>query len=88
MKIDVHMLDTQTRERAVFRPDWTEQDGDFSIWSDGNFSCDCNRSDFFAEAIGREADEDPPCGDGRFIVEKIVERGTDRVLYAETEPST
>lgn len=41
--------------------------GDF-IWEEGNFSCDCNRAAFFAEAEGEDGPEDPPCGDNAFSV--------------------
>ncbi len=36
-------------------------------WTEGNFSCDCNRGAFFADA-GGDADRDCPCGDERFHV--------------------
>lgn len=30
-------------------------------WTEGNYSCDCNRGDFYARA-GGEPDPDLPCG--------------------------
>jgi hypothetical protein len=38
------------------------------IWSEGNFACDCNRSDFFARAVGETEDDNSPCGDELFSV--------------------
>lgn len=34
-------------------------------WTEGNYSCDRARGQFFAESNG-ELDPDLPCGDGRF----------------------
>jgi hypothetical protein len=89
MLLDVHLLDTKTGERAVYRDDyeWHDQpeypaaDTIEFLWGEGNYSCDCNRNIFFNIATGRTGDR--ACGDDRFTVEKIVERGTDRVLYSE-----
>lgn len=72
----------------VYRSDHeTRDDGSFDdyIWADGNFACDCNRSDFFERADGREpADvETAPCGDHRFIIEWIKDVETGEVLYSE-----
>jgi hypothetical protein len=40
-------------------------------WTDGNYSCDCNRSMFFAQAAGEDPDDDG-CGDERFTAIKVV----------------
>jgi hypothetical protein len=32
------------------------------MWTEGNYSCDCNRHLFFERAIGNEPEEDMPCG--------------------------
>lgn len=51
-----------------------EDDDPFNpyIWQDGNYSCDCNRSLFFARAGGASDDESweqcSECGDGEFFV--------------------
>lgn len=36
-------------------------DGVVFNWTEGNYSCDCNRGDFYAQA-GDEPDPDLPCG--------------------------
>ncbi len=50
-------------------------DGDgisWFLWSDGNFSCDCNRSQMFREAGGEATNwDDVSCGDGAFQVRTI-----------------
>ena len=46
------------------------------IWSDGNFSCDCNRSNFFGE------DED--CSDGKYSI-NIVNPKNGEIVYQEYE---
>lgn len=93
-KIDVHLLDTTTGKRAVYHTDHnSDQDPEPGVfrdydWRDGNFSCDCNRGDFWEEAAGEEVwgGGVSKCGDGRFVVEKIVEVLTGKVLYTEPEP--
>lgn len=32
------------------------------LWTEGNYSCDCNLSRFIAEAYGRPKPENPKCG--------------------------
>ena len=81
MLIDVHMRDALTGERRVYRTEWDgSADGLDFMWSEGSYACDCARSAFFAEAAG-EDDPERECGSVRYIVEKIAERGTDRVVY-------
>lgn len=56
---------------------WSGPDSDY-IWSEGNYSCDCNRALFFARA-GNEPDAeswDPPCGEGRYAVRIEVDGRT------------
>lgn len=48
------------------------------MWTEGNYSCDCNRHLFFERAVGREPDEDVPCGDSLYTALKGVrEDGTE-----------
>lgn len=44
---------------------WDEESNGF-IWTDGNYGCDCNRANFFAECAGEEYDEDVQCGTGAY----------------------
>jgi hypothetical protein len=45
------------------------------IWSEGNYSCDCNRGLEFARAAGEE-DPDHECGDELYHV-KLIDRDGD-----------
>lgn len=63
--------------------DWFDnyQHPDF-IWSDGNFACDCNRSDFFAQALGlEEGTYDDGCGSEKYSVRVTGPDGA--VLYED-----
>ena len=56
-------------------------DSDF-MWRDGNFSCDCNRGDFFLQAQGIEPPQDSECSTGKYSV-RITDADTGEVLYDE-----
>jgi hypothetical protein len=89
---DVHLYKVETDERRVYRSEEAEFDGEWSpyIWEDGNYRCDCNRALFFARAAAEPTPDDPcdsPCGDGGYIVERIVRRLDGEVLYEEPLPS-
>lgn len=100
MLIDVHLLNTETGERRVFHDDydWPGKTADAGVsykYGMGNYSCDCNRYLFFERARGRGlGDADPvhdehECGETKFVVEMILERGTDRVIYKdEVQPAS
>lgn len=83
--IDVHLYRPSTGDRRVYRPEypWVE-DGEGNpgfIWDEGNYGCDCNRS-LFLYNWEREPME---CGN-TIVIEKIVIRYTDTVLYSEPVP--
>ncbi len=42
--------------------DWTEEGADY-MWSEGNFSCDCNRRLFIARQTDPDGDSHFPCGE-------------------------
>jgi hypothetical protein len=54
--------------------------GDF-VWSDGDYSCDCNRGIFFCSVAG-EDDSNRKCGDTAYSV-KITANDGGRVLYED-----
>ena len=86
---DVHLLDTTTGERRVYltwepTPDESGLGGIHFRYEDGNDACDCNRADWFARAVGEQEDASAPCGDSRYVVEKIV-NGEGVTLYSEAE---
>ncbi len=42
------------------------------MFSEGNYSCDCNLELFFRRARGEDPDlDDVRCSDGRFVVDKL-----------------
>jgi len=53
-------------------------------WSEGNYSCDCNRSLFFdyANDGDGEGEWDIPCSEGLFIVQ-LKDKNTNKVIYDE-----
>lgn len=59
----------EVRQYAV-EFDWETDDGDdYYLWTDGNYSCDCNRLLFFERAAGNDPDlEEGKCGDGKYSV--------------------
>lgn len=63
MPFEVRLRNNATGEIRTVRFDF---EYDEYSWTDGNFGCDCNRSDFFAEAGGEEVDDQSPCGEHRF----------------------
>lgn len=67
----VTILDTYTSERRVF----TELAWFTFLWSDGNYSCDCNRALFFADANGEARPSDPPCDvdDRRYLITEVTD---------------
>lgn len=59
-----------------------EKDGVYDyLWSEGNYSCDCNRGMFFAQAAG-EPDPDMICGESRYAVKILSEDGS-AILYED-----
>lgn len=82
--IEVQIVNVETGERRTCDDKglFDISDGEFQdyIWSEGNYSCDCNRALFFARA-GGEDDPNHDCGSGAFLVEIT---GTDgSVLYRD-----
>jgi hypothetical protein len=91
LPVDVTLLDTVTGERRTYAT-WESLHGgegfsDF-IWTEGNYSCDCNRYLFFQYAIGacpEDVMDDAKCGDGRFRVESIISAADGTLLYGEDQ---
>jgi hypothetical protein len=55
----------------------------FYNWTDGNSSCDCNRSAFFARVAGEPEDDKYDCGETKFTLISIVNARTGRKVYPE-----
>jgi hypothetical protein len=92
MKLAVEIRDTQQNLTRVYHTGWKGEFSDF-IWSEGNYSCDCNRSLFFQRASGKDemkvlesGPEDPDYSDcnvgpNRFHITIRDEEG--KVLYED-----
>lgn len=50
----------------MWRHDLGWHDDDEFMWTEGNYSCDCNRYLFFERAIGGTPGFDQECGDTAF----------------------
>ena len=70
MRIMVLIEKVETGERR-----WYDEGDDYSAiefqWSEGNYSCDCNRALFFARA-GGEPEHDVDCGEELYAVHAIL----------------
>lgn len=85
-EIDVHLRRAADGEVRVCR-DRAIRDGWKFQWSDGNYGCDCNRYLYFERAGGVEPpdDDDRPCTEGQYVIDRIVDVATGHVL-CEGEP--
>jgi hypothetical protein len=84
--IAVHLRDSVSGDTRTYETGGlTNDEGGFSdfIWSEGNFSCDCNRCLFL---WNWDAAKDLPCNteEPRIIVDKIVRIDTGETVYTET----
>ena len=55
------------------------------IFTEGNYSCDCNKTLFLARAYQQDEPDDPPCGDTMTLARLTAIRpdGTEKILYPE-----
>lgn len=64
---NVAIRKNETGEVRTYRHDMEWDDNSMYQWTDGNYSCDCNRELFWHRAIGEEAKE-VGCGETAFSV--------------------
>lgn len=85
----VTLEQTATGERRTYLDDHGLMDGEFSdyIWSEGNYSCDCNRQLFWNRA-GGEDDVERGCGDGAYRVVGITSLDGTMTYYEEPRTET
>jgi hypothetical protein len=69
---NVHLRNNETGEVRVYREDSVWNGTNEFMWSEGNFSCDCNRAMMFQRAIDEEQTWDHDCGDQGYSVLRIV----------------
>lgn len=81
------LTDTATgiRREVAHEAEWEDTDDSATefMWTEGNYSCDCNRSLFYRGAAGEPEDDRRPCGDERFAL-TVQSHGGD-VVYDEME---
>jgi hypothetical protein len=86
----VEIKDTGTGETRRYRDESFEpDDASEFMWTEGNYSCDCNRSLFFAWAAN-EADPEPAdCGGTRYLaIRAICDTGAIVELDDDTYPNS
>lgn len=95
MIFQVFIRDTKQKIVRVYTSGWKRENDPFLEgleynWSEGNYSCDCNRSRAFAHAGKVKKsylmDETHPdysdCGHGRFLVKVVAE---DKIIFQDKE---
>lgn len=75
MQYDIHITDTTTGETRIYFEDHDYYEATEYQWSEGNYSCDCNRGLFFGRANGEE-NMDRKCGDSRYKNNPEISRYT------------
>lgn len=85
--IVVQIKNNETKEIRQLKDKgiWDDENDCFAefIWSEGNYSCDCNRELMFGRAKEIEIDNEK-CGDDKFSL-NIFDPKTDKCWYREFE---
>ena len=75
--VEIRRNETGETRKYEYEYPW---DGDY-IWTDGNYSCDCNRRLFFGYAAGEKGEDiETECGKGAFSI-RIWDAG--EIVYDE-----
>jgi len=84
-KIIVRIRNNETGEIRDYHTEGFGEEGKPNAWyySDGNGSCDCNRTLYFQRANKEEEYFDTECGDVKFSIQIINQDG--KVYYDELE---
>jgi len=91
MKVSVPITNVATGETRTYVTEWTANPTDDDpastivwAWDEGNYGCDCNRSDCFDRAGGIEPrEDDAACSEGRFRVDFVEIDGVRHELPEE-----
>lgn len=87
MKIDIYLRHTTTSETSVYHDplDYGESEDELNhidyMYGEGNYSCDCNRLLFLHD--WDIDDSKVKCGSGLIAIDKIINRDTGKVLFAD-----
>lgn len=68
----VFIRNNQTGEVRKHIMDLPWDENSYYWWTEGNFGCDCNRDNEFRRAGNEPILDEPPCGDKRYSVLKVV----------------
>jgi hypothetical protein len=77
--IIIEIKDTESNTTCCYVKDFEFHE---YIWSEGNFSCDCNRGIFFENCMDMDVTENP-CGNKRYYL-RVYDMYGD-LLYSERE---
>lgn len=80
MGYSVFIQKNSTGEVREYKCDFEWTDNSTFMWTEGNFSCDCNLSLFFLEVGGQEDDENQLCGNKDFKITKIISDSGEKLL--------
>ncbi len=67
----MRIRDTETGKEGEVPDGWwgaDHEDGGEFLWVEHNWGCDCNRALLLARFRGEEEPENPPCGEGRYVL--------------------
>jgi hypothetical protein len=70
-------------KKTVEFDDEGSEESFFFLWTEGNYSCDCNRDLFFHRVSQPDYYEDHPCGDSEYRLNWVRDLSTGEVLYPE-----
>ena len=88
VEVIAHIRHNETQEIRRYRTEmiFFEDDEKYPltfIWSEGNYSCDCNRKLFFEYVNGKKYEDiDHPCSDGQYSV-NLENPKTGEIFYKE-----
>lgn len=84
MKVEIKRVSDGTMSCAIWE-NWkwyTDETKDY-WWSEGNASCDCNRGQWFNDAMDIDEDYDE-CGEGAYLV-RLSNADTGELLYTDMD---
>lgn len=83
MQVIIYIRKNDTGEVRSYKDEMTFSDDDywpFYMWEEGSYSCDCNRSLFFAKVKEEPGDYEDSCSDDKYSVN--IEANGD-IIYRE-----
>lgn len=81
MLIYVTITRVEDRVSRTYQEEYDWSPGSEFNWSEGNYSCDCNRALFFRRAGNEEVGANLICGEGKYYVE--IRSAEGELLYKD-----